>query len=314
MNHIGLFEGIGGFSLAAHRMGWNTIAWCEKDEFCRHVLSHMFPSADKLGDIKKVNFSKYYGKIDILTGGFPCQPFSVAGNRKGKNDDRYLWEEMLRAIDEIRPTWVCGENVAGITSMVQPEVFKTRVESETDLFTQNNNEIVSEWQEYVVETICGDLERIGYSVQPIVIPACAIGAPHRRDRIWFIANDSNSRDESLRQIRKDSFHGFRNATDTISKRQRGESDRNGETGFINQTSQKYDWQDFPTQSPVCNGDDGIPARLDAEALRNVKGGKVNNRFNHQSYWRQESIKSGGNAIVHQIALEIFASIELSYNK
>ena len=114
MKHIGLFEGIGGFSLAARWMGWETVAWCEWDPFCQHILKYHFPNAEGFGDIKKTDFTKYANRIDILTGGFPCQPYSMAGKRKGKDDERHLWPEMLRAICEIQPTWVVGENVSGL--------------------------------------------------------------------------------------------------------------------------------------------------------------------------------------------------------
>ena len=111
MKHIGLFEGIGGFSLAARWAGWETIAWCEWNEFGQRVLRHHFPEAIGHGDITKTDFTPYADTIDILTGGFPCQPYSLAGKRKGKDDERHLWPEMLRAIREIRPRWVVGENV-----------------------------------------------------------------------------------------------------------------------------------------------------------------------------------------------------------
>lgn len=115
-----------------------------------------------------------------------CQPFSVAGQRKGADDNRYLWPHMLRAIHEIRPDWVIGENVAGILTMVQPGQ-ETEVGSMSTLFGENYP-LFKRRQQYVVETICRDLEREGYSVQPVLIPACAVGAPHRRDRVWFIAH------------------------------------------------------------------------------------------------------------------------------
>ena len=116
MNHIRLFEGIGGFSLAARWMGWETIAWCEWNEFGQKVLKHHFPKAQAHGDITKTDFTIYRGQCDIVNGGFPCQPYSLAGKRKGKEDDRHLWPEMLRAIREIQPTWVVGENVFGLVN------------------------------------------------------------------------------------------------------------------------------------------------------------------------------------------------------
>ncbi|WP_342999007.1 DNA cytosine methyltransferase [Bacteroides ovatus] len=128
--------------------------------------------------------------MNVLTGGIPCQPFSVAGQRKGAADDRYLWPQMLRVIQEIRPDWVIVENVAGILTMVQPGQ-EVEVGSQSTLFGESEP-VFKRQQQYVVETICLDLEREGYSVQPVLIPACAIGAPHRRDRVWFIAHRNSA--------------------------------------------------------------------------------------------------------------------------
>jgi len=186
MRHGSLFSGIGGFDLAAEWMGWENVFHCDNNPFVQKVLNFYWPDAKIYDDITETDFRKYEGKIDIITGGFPCQPFSTAGRRKGSKDDRYLWPEMLRVIKEIKPRYVVGENVAGIISMVQPNS-ETTVESRQALFEEENKTTISE-NEYVVETICRDFESLGYSVQPVVIPACAVGAPHRRDRIWFIAH------------------------------------------------------------------------------------------------------------------------------
>lgn len=185
MTHGSLFSGVGGFDLAAEWMGWENLFHCEINEWCQKVLRFHFPKSIQYDDITRTDFTPWRGKVDVLTGGFPCQPFSVAGQRKGQEDDRYLWPEMLRAIREIRPAWVIGENVAGIISMVQPGSEVT-VESQASLFDKADKETLLE-QEYVIETVCRDLEREGYSVQPILIPACGVGAPHRRDRVWFVA-------------------------------------------------------------------------------------------------------------------------------
>lgn len=122
MRHGSLFSGIGGFDLAAWWLWWENIFNVEIDPFCRLVLKAHFPFATQFEDIKKFNGKRYYGTVDIISGRFPCQPFSIAGQRLGREDDRYLWPEMLQVIDEIRPAWVVGENVAGIFSMVQPGV------------------------------------------------------------------------------------------------------------------------------------------------------------------------------------------------
>ena len=187
LTHGSLFSGIGGPEIAAEIMGWKNVFHCEINPFGRKILDYWFPNSKSYEDITKTDFREWRGKINVLTGGFPCQPFSCAGQRKGAEDDRYLWPEMLRAIREIQPDWVVGENVAGILTMVQPGS-ETPLGSEETLFGEDNRKRTLHRQEYVVETVCNDLEREGYSVQPVVIPACAVGAPHRRDRVFFIAH------------------------------------------------------------------------------------------------------------------------------
>jgi DNA (cytosine-5)-methyltransferase 1 len=216
MNHASLFSGIGGFDLAAREVGWNNVFQCEIDPFCQSVLKYYFPKTVLYEDIKRTDFTSWKGKIDVLTGGFPCQPFSVAGQRKGADDNRYLWPEMLRVIRETRPLWVIGENVAGITNMVQPGS-ETDVETKGNQDEENYKETILE-QEYIINTICDDIEREGYSVQPIIIPACGVGAPHKRYRVWFIASDcSDARVEGLRQGREDKIHGFEFTSQTMDK-------------------------------------------------------------------------------------------------
>jgi len=292
-------------------MGWKTLAWCEWNEFGQKVLRHHFPEAEGFGDITKTDFTKYANKIDILTGGFPCQPYSLAGKRKGKEDERHLWPEMLRAIREVQPRYVVGENVSGLINWNGGLVF---------------NEVQA------------DLEAEGYEVQPFVLPACAVNAPHRRDRIWFIAyskskgtweqSSKNRRWEDRRfdnygkvwdaadtkhnglegQCRewkgctehrtdKGVFIGAEdklNATYTNGIGLRRQSDGSGEPRFTGKNDQRNDWQNFPTQSPICTGDDGISDRLDSITFPK---------------WRNESIKAAGNAIVPQVAYQIFKSLE-----
>lgn len=185
IRHASLFSGIGAPELAALWLGWQNVFHCEINEFCNTILNYWFPNSINYENIKTTDFSRWQGQIDILTGGFPCQPFSSAGRRLGTDDDRYLWPEMLRVIRQIQPTFVIGENVAGIISMVQPGE-EVKVGSTTSLF-EENDDIYQKKQEFVVETVCSDLECEGYSVQPFVIPACAVGAPHQRDRVWFVA-------------------------------------------------------------------------------------------------------------------------------
>ncbi len=154
MKHGSLFSGIGGFGLAAEWIGWENVFQVENDKFCNKILEKNFPKVKRYGDIKE--FKGQPRQCDILTGGFPCQPFSVAGKQKGEEDDRNLWPEMLRVIREIQPDWVIGENVPGIIRME-------------------------------LENICTSLESENYKVQPIIIPSASIGAWDKRDRVWIIA-------------------------------------------------------------------------------------------------------------------------------
>ena len=185
MTHASLCTGIGACELAATWMGWENLFSCEIDEFCNKVLKHHYPKATHYGNIFEQDFREWRGRVDVLTAGFPCQPFSCAGKRNGAEDDRYLWPEVLRVINEVRPTWFIGENVGGIITMVLPGE-ETKVGNYTDVCGENYT-FYEKRQRFVIEQIRIDLASIGYSVQPVVIPACAVGAPHRRDRVWFLA-------------------------------------------------------------------------------------------------------------------------------
>lgn len=215
--HGSLFSGIGGSEIAAEIMGRKNMFHCEINPFGRKILDYWFPNSKSYEDITKTDFTEWREKINVLTGGFPCQPFSVAGQRKGAEDNRYLWPEMLRAIREIQPDWVVGENVAGILSMVQPGS-ETALGREESLFGEVDRERILHRQEYVVETVCNDLEREGYSVQPVVIPACAVGAPHRRDRVFFIAHRADAGVKGMQRKWEDNILSGRTASDTDGKR------------------------------------------------------------------------------------------------
>ena len=229
LTYIDLFSGIGGFALAAGWAGFRTVAFCEIDPFCREVLKARFRavadapksgcqardgnrmgertstrriSPDSCGhkpilipDIRDFDGTRFRGAT-LLTGGFPCQPFSHAGKRRGKEDDRYLWPEMLRVISEARPTWVIGENVGGLKSMVH---FQRQLEVDTRKYTQDEmaNGCFEVGQEEeregrgILDEIVASLEKIGYEVTPIFLPAVSRQAPHERQRVWIVATDSS---------------------------------------------------------------------------------------------------------------------------
>jgi len=401
--HLGLFEGIGGFSLAARRAGYRTVAWCEWNEFGQRVLRYHFPEAEGHGDIRNVNFNKYYGSITLLTGGFPCQPFSQAGKRKGSDDERFLWPETLRALKEVAPPIAIFENVLGLTSILESacesevELQAVKLFSEGD-DSENVEERLREVKQRTLSIIINDLYQAGYVLPeavdgtPIVlcIPACALNAPHRRDRIWIVAyaksngdrgklrrlesqNGCQWKSEECRENNNKSWNNgekrFTTDTDSEGREKREQDNRRtdakentagldnrperfggqwlttdtdspstehtiqtggneptsqneyaiadasdvelqrsklngsvGEKGALEVEGRQFsgsfrsDWQDFPTQSPVRDGNDGISERLDLTAIS-------------ESKWRNESIKAGGNAIVHQVALELLLNLE-----
>jgi DNA (cytosine-5)-methyltransferase 1 len=269
-------------------MGWENVFHCEWNEFGQKILKHYWPNAISYGDITKTDFTIHRGNIDILTGGFPCQPYSMAGKRKGKEDDRHLWPEMLRTIREIQPCWVVGENVPGIINWSGGLVF------------------------HEVQT---DLEAEGYEVFPVVLPACGVNAPHRRDRIWFIAHsihpgDRTSGSGNNRKWEKEIIEREQSQPE-LSRYSKAFSDTgnqglqrskiNGSTKRIREKRNKQsagsfctNWQVFPTQSPLCSRDDGVPSRLSGIAF---------------SKHRNESIKAYGNSVVPQVVYQIFKAIE-----
>ena len=314
MTHGSLFSGIGGFDLAARWAGWDNLFNCEIDLFCRTVLKYHFPDAEQYGDIKTTDFTVWRDRIDVLSGGFPCQPFSQAGKRKGTEDDRYLWPEMLGVIRSVRPRWVVGENVLGIVNWSKGLVF---------------------------EQVCSDLEAEGYEVQPFVIPACGVNAPHRRYRTWFVAHRSDARLEDVRRKRQNTVLSGGITSDTMRSRgvqqrerrsvciengkypdeKRRRNEQSDGTGWRSEeyvadthikrlqersqfcpagscaTAQRHnsmqDWRNFPTQYPVCSRNDGLSYGLDGITFPK---------------WRKESIKAYGNAIVPQVAYRIFETI------
>jgi DNA (cytosine-5)-methyltransferase 1 len=245
MTHLDLFSGIGGFTLAAKWAGIETVLFCEKDAYAVKVLKKNFPLIPIVRDIRELNDEKFYevtGRttVDIISGGFPCQPYSIAGKRLGSKDDRELWPEMFRVIKEIRPAWVIGENVAHFINMG-------------------------------FDKAVSDLESEGYEVQAYIIPACAVEAVHRRDRVWIIANAKGKYGDALkvqeREPQKDVRKAVKESGDIF-------YEHNGANHYV---FRKKD------QTRICREHDGVPE--DVDRLRCL-----------------------GNAIVPQVAYEIFKAI------
>jgi DNA (cytosine-5)-methyltransferase 1 len=278
MQVISLFTGIGGFDLAAQWAGWQTVALCEKDKHAQKVLRKHWPDVYLHDDIFTLNHETLKEKSSwqpeqptIVVGGFPCQPFSVAGKRKGADDDRYLWPEMLRIIRETQPEWVCAENVPGIISMQDG---------------------------LVLEKVIASLETEGYEVQPLIIPACAVGAWHRRDRIWIIAHANyEARGKRERGLFSDTRESNKNATDTLHDK----ATRYGFNGWPTHCQPKSkglvesdmsSW--WEAECSFCGVPDGISAGVD-------RG-------------RAQRLKQLGNAIVPQVVYQLFNAINQSHNE
>lgn len=313
MIHGSLFSGIGGFDLAAEYVGWTNAFCCERDEFCQKVLSHHFPGSQLYNDVREFKADKYLGRIDVLSGGFPCQPFSGAGKREGSNDERHLWPEMRRIIGECKPKWVVGENVLGFAT----------------------------WSDgMVLEESFSDLEAMGYAVESYIIPACGVNAPHKRDRVWIVAHtehhgrlatEGRRGDGTDSERSKEGQEGSEQFKGVLEPEKLGGvhrynsnnepvttySDRYGlqgrdVTGQRTQQPQPEEpaaqrvppsrrrlrFEDFPTVAPICSGDDGLPSELDGITFPR---------------WRRESVKAYGNAVCVPVVINIFNAIK-SYER
>lgn len=379
MRHGSLFSGIGGFYLAARWMGWDNVFHVEWNPWCRKVLEYHFPESQSYQDVREFDGTVWRGRVDIISGGFPCQPYSSAGKRLGKDDERHLWPEMLRIIREAAPAYVVGENVRGLTNWNGGVVF---------------------------EEVCADLEAEGYEVWTGILPAAGVGAPHRRDRVWFVAHAHGGADLrtpgrdagasasegvpernevripnqsgnvwdaadtacAISERTRDARPGWNGFTDngrdghaantdggrSIPRRKdvqpeqsdgqrpvgdggqqhvadtdgigfekriaatesgeprfgawHGGADAGNADGHVESSHGTFRqagnesagiggqsrWNRFPTQPPVCGGNDGISRELDGITF---------------SKWRNESIKAYGNAIVPQVAFQIFNALQ-----
>lgn len=275
MTHLDLFSGIGGFALAARWAGIETVQFVENEEFAQKVLTKNFPGVPIHGDIKTYRANGIVSPF-LLTGGYPCQPFSQAGRRRGQNDDRHLWPEMFRVIQECRPNWVLAENVTGHIKLGLQEVL-------------------------------ADLESEGYQSQVFHIGALAKDAPHRRMRVWIVSNSnsglSNRKGEEICTGRNSPDNGSKDVANSKSKRVEGcgtggeqESHTHGQEGLSMCESERPGAAERVTQ-PGLGGtlSDGISTWMDEPDIPRV-GVKIPDRA--------KRLKAIGNAIVPQVAYEI----------
>lgn len=293
ITHYDLFAGIGGFSLALDEVFYDQKVehiFCEWEQFPTAVLKQHWPDGEYWGDIADlVDHTKRQrleghgvdkttqgrqepvrptatpdSSITIVTGGFPCQPFSAAGRKRGTADDRYKWPEMFEVIRNVKPAWVIAENVRGLAT----------------------------WNEgMVLEQVCADLENEGYEVQPLIIPAVAVNAPHRRERVWIVAYA-----ERYGQPSRPQPHSSNGAPQPQPP---GPDNAKHTKGAGNLSEQAAEWQRDWREVAVatCNDsmDDGLPRNMDGVTISHLK-------------WRGESLKAYGNAIVPQVAVQIIRSI------
>jgi len=280
VKHGSLFSGIGGFDLAASWLNWENVFQVEIDDYCQKVLAKNFPNVKRYRDIKEFKGRKH--SVDILSGGFPCQPFSHAGKRKGESDDRYLWPEYLRVIREIQPSHVVSENVVGLVSMDDGKT---------------------------LDGILSDLEGEGYVTEQFIIPACGVGAWHRRDRIWILAYSPNKGTvRRKREPRDDAEYG----QERSNIRERGSSNNGGEdvsdteSFYVQRQRNRQEQKQFrgsgwwESEPGVGYMVDGVSLWLAEPIIPRVAKG-IKDRVN--------KLKGLGNAVCPQVVYEIFKAIE-----
>lgn len=303
MIHISLFSGIGGFELAAEWMGWRNYVSCDISEFGNKVRKYYWPDCYSHNDVKTLTYETIHTELSrrygsgwrdddiILTGGFPCQPYSQAGRRLGSEDERHLWPEMLRVISEVKPTYILGENVYGLVNWSEGLVF---------------------------EEVCADLENLGYAVQPVLLPASGIGAPHHRLRVWFVAYTNDPRTNigmsSERERQKsDGIGGFAqpkpweiggdgHAPDTISD---GLCERKN-TGDISENQGAMGGERGQLTDPAET--DGTERDATHSGSEGLQGGEFHRTYGESE--RQQSKSYGATAELHQVSFwERFPSVE-----
>ena len=343
MTHASVFSGIGGPEVAAAMLGWENLFHCEINPFGRKVLEYWFPKSKSYEDITKTDFTEWRGRVNVLTGGFPCQPFSYAGQRRGAEDDRYLWPHMHRCINEVQPDWVVCENVAGILTMVeQGEV--SPMESQATMFDEGD--ILRRYrltETFTLERISRDIEADGYEVQSVLVPACAVGAPHRRDRVFTVGHRIADTDCERRRRRR-----TQSGRKGKAERREGLSTIFGKSERFGMEQTFTDTENVHLQSSrIGHGKDIHIGKGQVEfGGRTCKDGSITNKAGlgrwewskegkwlptvspvHRGNdglpfplddltlspgkWRTEALKAYGSAIVPQVMYEIFRAIEIA---
>ena len=317
MKVLDLFSGIGGFSHGLDKVGFKTVAFCEMDEYCKLVLQKHWKGVKIYNDVKELKgeeIIKEHGTIDIVVGGFPCQPFSIAGARKGTDDNRHLWPEMFRIIKELKPRWVIGENVRGIVSIQNGMVF---------------------------ENVCTDLEGEGYEVRAFNIPAAGVGAPHKRERIWIVANSrrtlrqgselgrtnaNESEQENAYQYQRSSGTPEHNVANSksiesyVGKHRKHQTEGNGQSETRGESGEDVANADSERQQKQW-GSESIQEKVSRQTTRTrfecKSGWSVEpdvGRVAHGLSGRVHRLKALGNSIVPKIAEEIGRAIAIAERK
>ena len=267
--HLDLFSGIGGFAIAAERCGWKTVAFCEREKFAQRVLRKHWPSVPIIDDIHNLDGREYRG-VSLITGGFPCQPFSQAGQQRGADDDRALWPEMLRVITEARPRFVVGENVIGIINMELDDVLSS-------------------------------LETESYSVGAVVVPSCAIDAKHRRNRVWILGADTLAKPTSRKDNgRKSRLVGASEAR----KEKTGAIFGDGCENVAYSDKPMRQWQ----RSSEGSGKSGEQYQFKHNSKWGSKREPDVGRVAHGIPERSHRLRGLGNAIVPQVAEQILRAL------
>jgi len=284
VTHVSLFSGIGGIDLAAEEAGFRTILQVEKDPYCLRVLAKHWPNVKRIEDIKDVNEKSVDEPVTFISGGFPCQPFSVAGKRRGTEDDRYLWPEMLRVIRAIKPRWILAENVRGILAIEQG---------------------------MVIESVLSEMEDSGYEIfPPILVPASGVGAPHQRYRVFIVAYSLCSRWRGVQRRLDITDKGMEDVGDSACERFR----KTG--GCVGRSEERTTGTSYVADTDCKGCEDAQRSDTNARLARHRTTCRTNwwqsepdvGRVAHGIFHRVDRLRALGNAVVPAQVLPILQAI------